>query len=140
MGTQPIMLHDADCGFCSRCARIVPRLGCHVEVGSVQSSDLGALGVDPERAIREMAVVMPDGRTAWGHHAWAEILRAGPLPLRLVGRALDARVVERPAAVLYRWVADHRHQLPGGTAACAMPQSPSAGAPGDAATTQRREA
>lgn len=129
MRTEPIMLHDADCGFCSRCARLVPRLGCRIEVGSVQLSDPASLGVDAEQALREMAVVMPDGRIAWGHHAWAEILRTGPWPLRQLGRALDARLVERPAAAVYRWVANHRHQMPGGTAACAMPAHPTETSP-----------
>lgn len=117
----PVMLHDADCGFCSRCARLVPRLGCRIPVSSLQSEDLLALGVDPERAIVEMPVVLSTGRVAWGHQAWAEILLTGPLPLRVIGRVLGARVMRRPAAAVYRWVAENRHRMPGGSAACALP-------------------
>ncbi|MCT1459260.1 DUF393 domain-containing protein [Aestuariimicrobium sp. p3-SID1156] len=117
----PVMLHDADCGFCSRCARLVPRLGCRIRVSSLQSEDLLALGVDPERAIVEMPVVLSTGRVAWGHQAWAEILLTGTLPLRVIGRVLGARVMRRPAAAVYRWVAGNRHRMPGGSAACALP-------------------
>lgn len=117
----PVMLHDADCGFCAQCARLVPRLGCRIRVASLQSEDLLALGVDPERAIVEMPVVLSTGRVAWGHQAWAEILLTGPLPLRVIGRVLGARVMRRPAAAVYRWVAGNRHRMPGGSAACALP-------------------
>lgn len=115
------MLFDADCGFCSRCAGVVPRLGCRVEGRALQSVPLGELGVDADRAVREMPVVMPDGRVAWGHHAWAEILRTGPLPLKAAGAVLGSRPLEWPASRVYAWVSQNRHRMPGGTAACAMP-------------------
>ena len=76
---RPLVLHDADCGFCAKCAAWIPRLGARVDVSSLQAEDLPALGVDAARAGEEMPVVMPDGRVAWGHRAWAEILLAGPL-------------------------------------------------------------
>lgn len=120
----PVMLHDADCGFCAQCARLVPRLGCRIRVASLQSEDLDALGVDRERAIVEMPVVTSTGRVAWGHEAWAEILLTGPLPARVAGRMLASRLVRRPAAAVYRWVAENRHRLPGGSASCAMPAPP----------------
>lgn len=118
---RPLVLHDADCGFCARCAAWIPRIGAKVVVSSLQAEDLAALGVDAERAVEEMPVVLPDGRVAWGHHGWAEILRSGPLPLRLAGRALGSRLMERPAATVYSWVAGNRHKMPGGSPACALP-------------------
>lgn len=124
MTALPIVLHDADCGFCARCAALIPRLGARVEVGTLQSADLDALGVDAERAVAEMPVVMPDGRVVWGHVAWAEILTTGPLPVRLAGRLLGSRLMRRPGAFLYEKVATNRHLLPGGTSTCAMPPRP----------------
>lgn len=114
------MLNDGDCGFCMRTARLVPRLGIRVEQGTIQSADLDALGVDAERAVWEMPYVAPDGRVEYGHRAWAAILRTGPLPWRLVGRAMTTRPVEPLARRTYHWVATHRHQLPGGTAQCSL--------------------
>lgn len=128
-----MVLHDADCGFCARCARLITRLGARVTVGALQIEDLVALGVDPERAIREMPVVHPDGRISWGHEAWADILRAGPLPLRLAGRLLGSRVMRRPGARVYRWIAEHRHAMPGGSGACALPPARLRDDPGSSA-------
>lgn len=122
---RTLVLHDADCGFCTRCAEALTRLPLAIDVSSLQAEDLTALGIDPVRARAEMPVVQPDGSIAWGHRAWAAILGAGPLPMRWAGRALASRLMDRPAAFVYRLVAQNRHRLPGGTVACAMPvQSP----------------
>lgn len=116
------MLNDADCGFCMRTARLIPLLGVDVDRSTVQDADLDALGVDAARAVVEMPYVHPDGRVDYGHRAFAAILRTGPLPWRLAGRALTAPGVDRVAASTYRWVAANRHRLPGGTAACELQQ------------------
>ena len=114
------MLNDADCGFCMRTARLVPRLGVDVDSSTVQAADLEALGVDPARPVVEMPYVHPDGRVDYGHRAFASILRTGPLPWRLVGRLMTTAVVEPVAIRAYRWVAHNRHRMPGGTAACSL--------------------
>ena len=114
------MLNDADCGFCMRTARLVPRLGVDVDSSTVQSADLAALGVDPARAVVEMPYVHPDGRVDYGHRAFASILRTGPLSWRVVGRLIESRPVDPVARSAYLWVAANRHRLPGGTAACEL--------------------
>jgi predicted DCC family thiol-disulfide oxidoreductase YuxK len=114
------MLNDADCGFCMRTARLLPRLGVDVDSSTVQAADLEALGVDPDRAVVEMPYVRPDGRVDYGHLAFASILRTGPLPWRLVGRLIGSRLVDPVARRAYAWVAANRHRLPGGTAACEL--------------------
>lgn len=114
------MLNDADCGFCMRTARLVPRLGVDVDSSTVQAADLEALGVDPVRAVVEMPYVHPDGRVDYGHRAFASILRTGPRPWRLVGRVIESRPVDPIAKRTYGWVAANRHRLPGGTAACQL--------------------
>ena len=119
--TRTLALYDADCGFCAASARWIPRLGADVDVSSLQAEDLPALGVDEHRSVVEMPVLLPDGRIAWGHHAWAEILLRSTPPLPLLGQVLDSRLLEEPAAAIYHWVATHRHRLPGGTVQCALP-------------------
>lgn len=114
------MLHDADCGFCTRVAALVPRLGVDVDDVALQDVDLPALGVDPDRALREMPFVAADGTVAYGHRAWAGILLTGRLVCRAAGRALIAPGLERLAGAVYGWVSDNRSRLPGGTPACAV--------------------
>ncbi|HEY0643756.1 MAG TPA: DCC1-like thiol-disulfide oxidoreductase family protein [Nocardioides sp.] len=115
-----LMLNDADCGFCMRTAALVPRLGVDIDASTIQDVDLPSLGVDPERAVVEMPYVHPDGRVDYGHRAFAAILRTGPLPWRLVGRAITTPPVDRVARRVYHWVAANRSRLPGGTPACSL--------------------
>ena len=121
------MLNDGDCGFCMRTAGLVPRLGVAIEASTIQAVDLVALGVDEDRALVEMPYVHPDGRVDYGHRAFAAILRTGPLPWRVVGRLMTTRPVDPVARAAYHWVAENRSRLPGGTAACAIEDRPSAG-------------
>lgn len=121
---RPTLLFDADCGFCTRVAGVVPRLRLGVEVVSLQSADLASLGIDPARAMIQMPYVGADHTVSYGHRAIAAALRTGPAPLRLLGRLLTAPGIGKAARATYGWVARHRHQLPGGTAACTLPMQP----------------
>ena len=114
------MLNDADCGFCMRAARCVPRLGVDVDAATIQTSDLAALGVDARRAVAEMPYVHPDGRVDYGHRAWSAILATGPLPWRAVARLMESRLGEPVAEAVYAWVSRNRQRLPGGTQACSL--------------------
>ena len=113
------LLIDDDCGFCQRVAGLVGVFGVRSSVATLQSTDLVALGVDPVRARQEMPYIHPDGRVDYGHRAWAAALATGPWPVRVLARVLRWRPVEPLAAGFYRWVATHRHRLPGGTSTCA---------------------
>ena len=117
----PQLLYDADCGFCTRAASLIPRLRLRVDVQSIQSVDLAALGVSPERAVSEMPLVRTDGSVVYGHEAVAGALATGVLPLRFIARLMTLPPFDRIVSRLYGWVARHRHQLPGGIAACAVP-------------------
>lgn len=119
-----LLLYDMDCGFCTRAAGWVRRSGLRTAVAGIQESDLAAYGIDPERAVREMPVVLPDGNLAWGHHGWAAALRTGPLPCRLVAAILEAGPLDALSGRGYRWVSEHRHRMPGGTAGCAPGGAP----------------
>jgi len=120
---RPRLLYDADCGFCTRVARLIPWLRLRVDVNSIQSVDLAAFGVSPERATVEMPLVRVDGSVVYGYEAVAAALATGVLPLRVIARLLTVPAFSRVFKRMYAWVAKHRHQLPGGTAACALPDT-----------------
>lgn len=124
---RPTLLYDADCGFCTRAAGKVPALRLDVDVATLQSVDVDALDVSAERALSEMPFIGADGSVVYGHRAVAAALRTGPAPLRVAGRLITLPGVGPIAQLVYGWVARHRHQLPGGTAACAIPTSPQRG-------------
>ncbi len=127
------LLYDQDCGFCTRTALWVARswpLDVDVEPMTTLTdaglSRLAELGVDPDRAAREMPVIGLDGVVAYGHRGWALALRAGRSGpagaiLRTAGLVLGARALDPAASRGYRWVAEHRHRLPGGSATCTLP-------------------
>lgn len=117
-----LLLYDADCGFCTRVAGLAPRMGLAATVRAMQAVDLSALGVDAERATRELPFVGADGAVAYGHRAVAAALRTGGRWWTSVGRLVGSSAADRPMAAVYRWVARHRGSLPGSTAACAVPE------------------
>ncbi len=114
----PVLLYDADCAFCTRSAQVATRLRLRAQVRSLQSVDLDALGVSAERAQAELPFVDVAGRVSYGHRAVAAALRTSRTPLTLLGRLLGLRLLDRPLAWLYRWIASNRYRLPGGSAAC----------------------
>jgi predicted DCC family thiol-disulfide oxidoreductase YuxK len=118
---KPLLLYDADCAFCMRVARLVPVLRLKVKVRAMQSVDLDGAGVSPVRAVAELPLVRADGTVVYGHEAVAVALATGPGPLRWVAKLLVARWCDSFFRRVYLTVARHRHQLPGGTDACALP-------------------
>jgi predicted DCC family thiol-disulfide oxidoreductase YuxK len=65
--------------------------------------------------------VLPTG-TWSGHAAVGKLLLRSQWYWRPVGFLLLVPPVSWLARGVYRWVADHRDKMPGGTPACALPQ------------------
>ena len=118
------LLHDADCGFCLRSAEWVQRLGCEVEKVSWQDFEpLAAYGITPQAAAHEVHLVDGD-RVLRGHEAIAGALgRSRYAAVRAAGTVVGSRALRPVASRTYAWVAAHRGQLPGGSAACALPSA-----------------
>lgn len=122
--TIPTFVYDGDCSFCTSCAQFVERrIPTHARVIPWQFADLGSLGLTQQQCEAAVQWVAADGTTAAGPDAIALLLRDAGRLWQFAGGALatsPARLVAWPA---YRWIADHRHMLPGGTAACSLPQA-----------------
>lgn len=112
------LYYDADCGFCTRTALW---LGRWLTVAALQASDLGAVGIDPVRAEREIPAVLASGEVRYGAAAFAAALASGPWWLRPLGAALNLPGVRWLGQRVYLRVAANRHRLPGGTGACQLP-------------------
>ncbi len=117
----PLLLFDADCGFCQSAVRWAPRLRLGTDVRAMQDVDLVGLGVDPERAERELPFLGIDDEVAYGHRAVAGALRTGNGAVRIVGHVIGSSLLDRPMAAAYGWTVRHRGSLPGATASCALP-------------------
>ena len=121
---EPLLLYDADCGFCRRAAGLAPRMRLGTGVCAMQDVDLARLGVDAQRAARELPFVGIDGTVVYGHRAVAAALLTGNVAFRLVGRIVRSSLLERPMAAAYGWTARNRGSLPGGTPTCAIAPRP----------------
>jgi predicted DCC family thiol-disulfide oxidoreductase YuxK len=118
---RPVLVYDGDCGFCAACVRFVRRrVRPNADITAWQDADLDSLGVTADRAGREVLWITPVGTVYGGAQAVARLLlRAGGVWAPL-GAVLTLPGVRGIAAAVYRTVADHRGQLPGGTAACSV--------------------
>ena len=109
---------DPDCGFCTRAAGLLVRLGVRCRVVPWTGTEPH---LDHRRAAHEIPFTRPDGTVTHGAAAIADALRTAPPPLRWAGAALGTRGARLLADPVYRWVARHRHRLPGGTSSCRLP-------------------
>jgi predicted DCC family thiol-disulfide oxidoreductase YuxK len=129
---RPVFLYDGDCSFCSTCADFIERrIPTGADVKPWQFVDLDALGVTQAEA--EEAVIWvpaagsgadgPGGETKAGPEAIARLLVEAGSFWRPLGWVLDFAPVRWVAWPVYRLVSRNRHRLPGGTAACSLPQA-----------------
>lgn len=142
MSDAPVFLYDGDCAFCSSCARFIEkRVRTTARVTPWQFEDLDVLGVSQhaaEEAVQwlEVPAATTDtsvntGGTSAGRPARVEsgtraisvLLRRAQWYWRPLGWALVIPPISWLAPPVYRWVARHRHRMPGGTAMCALPQA-----------------
>jgi predicted DCC family thiol-disulfide oxidoreductase YuxK len=117
-------VYDGDCSFCTSCAQFIERrIPSRATVIPWQFTDLPSLGLTEEQAEAAVQWVDEDGTVAAGPDAIALLLRDAGRLWEVPGRLLQFGPVRLAAWPAYRWVAGHRHLLPGGTAACSMPQA-----------------
>lgn len=118
---RPVVLYDADCGFCTRAAHAMTGriILADVTADPFQRHDLAAEGLTAEACARSLHV-LGDGSVYTGAAAVARVLRAGSLPWRLVGAMMSAPGVRWLAERVYTLVARFRHRLPGSTASCEL--------------------
>ena len=121
---RPVFLFDGDCAFCSQCARFIERrIPTSATVLPWQFADLADLGVSREDAEAAVQWVPQAGPVAAGPAGIARLLIDAGSFWRPLGRLLGLRPVLWVAWPAYRLVSRNRHRLPGGTAACSLPQA-----------------
>ena len=117
------LIYDMDCGFCTRSARWIegrwsgaarPQL-----VGGQQLDDaaLDAVGLTRAR-LAEEAVWVDGGTVLGGADAIAASMCAAAGWVHLLGVLISLPGMAQLGRLVYPYVAQHRHQMPGGTDAC----------------------
>jgi predicted DCC family thiol-disulfide oxidoreductase YuxK len=121
---RPVFLYDGDCAFCTRCAQFVERrIPTRAVVLPWQWVELGPLGVTEDEAEAAVQWIDEDGGVSAGPVAISHLLVDGGPWWRPLGWLLRIAPVRWAAWPVYRLVARNRHRLPGGTAACSLPQA-----------------
>ncbi|AYN37834.1 DUF393 domain-containing protein [Streptomyces dangxiongensis] len=122
MRTQPVLVYDGDCGFCTASLALARKwIEPRCEVVAQQHAPLDELGVTTRRAAYEALWVTPDGTVYGGAQAVARLLSSRGGGWGVLGALLRLPPMRWIAHGVYRLVARNRHRLPGGTAACALP-------------------
>lgn len=120
---NPVLIFDADCGFCTRCVNFLKRLPHGADIQAFQFTDLEAFGTTEARAQREVLWVDETGRISGGAQAIARLLVSSGGIYAIAGWLLRTPPVRWIAAGVYRVIANNRQRMPGGTAACALPRA-----------------
>jgi predicted DCC family thiol-disulfide oxidoreductase YuxK len=122
--SQPLLVYDADCGFCTRMADLaVTRMKVACRAIPWQQADLAALGLTEAEVTEKVWWVEPGGTKLSGHRAVAAALRHGSPALRPLGNLLAIEPLAPVASAGYDLVARNRYRLPGGTPACRIDPS-----------------
>lgn len=116
----PVLVFDGDCAFCTSTAMWVKRRIRPGHVEPWQSLDLAALGLTTQQCTTALQWVDAHGKVHSAERAVAQMLRDRGGIWSFPGRLIAAPGVVHLAGVIYRWVARHRHRLPGGTPACRL--------------------
>ncbi len=119
-----MFVYDGDCAFCTSCAEFIGRrVPTRARVVPWQLANLDALGLTVAQCEEAVQWVGVDGRTSAGPEAIGRLLHSSGKAWHPLAWLLERRPVRALAWPAYRWVARNRHRMPGGTAACALPQA-----------------
>ena len=122
---RAVLVFDGDCAFCSSCVRFggrwIDRRGRY-DVAPWQRLDLATLNLTEADCADAAWFVATDGSRYRGDRAVAAALRHSAPAWRPLGWLLVLPGISWLAARTYEWVSANRYRLPGGTAACAVPE------------------
>ncbi len=121
---KPTFVFDGDCAFCSSSARFIERrIPTSADVVPWQRTDLAALGLTAQECEEAVQWVAADGTVDAGPRGIARLLIDAGSFWRPLGWVLIAPPLSWLAPPVYRLISRNRDRLPGGTAACALPQA-----------------
>src|SRR4051812_29562034 len=123
MRTRSVLVYDGDCAFCTSSVSFAERcLAPRCETTPWQFADLDSLGITRQRAEYELLWVTPSGVVRGGTQAVAKLLLSAGGGWRVLGALLTLPPLRWVAHGVYRFVANNRERMPGGTPACALPR------------------
>ncbi|MGH3545546.1 MAG: thiol-disulfide oxidoreductase DCC family protein [Mycobacteriales bacterium] len=124
ISARPVFLYDGDCAFCSSCARFISRrLNTNALVVPWQTVAIEPLGVTVQQCDAAVQWIAQDNSVTNGPQAIAWLLIDAGSIWRPLGWLLRIPPASWLAEPIYRLISRNRHRMPGGTAACSLPQA-----------------
>lgn len=123
MNSDAVLIYDGDCAFCKNSLRIaLAKLPTFCRYSAFQNTDISVLGLTLAE-VQAQVWLIDGSRKLGGHRAVAWLLVN---QREIWWRALGALILAASplSALIYRWVANNRHRLPGGTKECSIDDRP----------------
>jgi predicted DCC family thiol-disulfide oxidoreductase YuxK len=123
--TKATLIFDGDCSFCSSSARVLEKITRKkVNVTPYQRVDLTQFGLTNAECEQAVQFVSSSKKSS-GHLAIADALIASRNLWSIAGLIMKLPVITSAGFLIYGWVSNNRHKLPGGTPACQIePKGP----------------
>lgn len=123
MNTDALLIYDGDCAFCKQSLKWalgkLPEFCRYVAYQKVDFAQFGLTMGD----VKSQVWLIDGQKRLGGHRAVAWLFRQQKsVTWRALGLLIDT--FSPISALLYRWVANNRHRLPGGTAECVIDDKP----------------
>jgi predicted DCC family thiol-disulfide oxidoreductase YuxK len=123
VNTDALLIYDGDCAFCKQSLKWAlekfPEFCRYVAFQKVDFDEFGLKLAD----VQSQVWLIEGEKRLGGHRAVSWLFRQQKsLWWRTLGALIDA--FSPISALVYRWVANNRHRLPGGTAECTIDDRP----------------
>ena len=124
ISARPVFLYDGDCAFCSSCAAFIGRrVHTRAKVLPWQTVAIEPFGLTVSQCDEAVQWIARDNKVTSGPQAIARLLIDAGSIWRPLGWLLRIPPISWLAEPIYRLIARNRHRMPGGTAACSLPQA-----------------
>ncbi|MBI3890945.1 MAG: DUF393 domain-containing protein [Candidatus Wallbacteria bacterium] len=121
------LLYDGDCGFCTRCVRVLAAWDRYGAIRMVPFQAPEGLSGHPDLAFEDVQKAMQfydaTGKRWAGSEAFREIARLMPLGAP-VAFLLGLPIIRQLAALAYGWIARNRYRLGCNSSGCEVSRRP----------------
>jgi predicted DCC family thiol-disulfide oxidoreductase YuxK len=123
VNTDALLIYDGDCAFCKQSLSwALEKLPDFCRYVAYQKVDFAKYGLQLSDVQSQVWVVSDDLRLG-GHRAVSWLFKQQkPLFWRALGGLIE--VFSPISAQIYKWIANNRHRLPGGTKECVIDDKP----------------
>lgn len=123
VNADALLIYDGDCAFCKQSLKwALEKLPLFCRYVAFQKVDFSEFGL--QLADVQSQVWLVEGENKYGGHRAVSWLFRQQKQVRWRALGLLIDIFSPISALVYGWVANNRHRLPGGTAECVIDDKP----------------